>query len=75
MPGTVYTICSGDGLMSQDCHTSTVLLITGTVMSHFRYGSFFFSGLTGSHCILRFDEAKGCKNWPFFCLPCYCVVF
>lgn len=75
MPGTVYMIYSGDGLMSLGCHTTTVLLITGIVMSHFRYDSFFFSGLIGPHRILCFDKAKGCKNWSFFCLPCDCVVF
>lgn len=62
MSVTVYMIYSGDGLMSLDCHTTAVLLITGIVMSHFRYDSFFFSGLTGPHHILCFDKTKGCKN-------------
>ena len=75
MSGTVYMIYSGDGLMSLDCHTTTVLLITGVVMSHFGYDSSFSSGLTGPRRVLCFDKAKDCKNWPFFCLPCYCVVF
>lgn len=74
MPGTVYIIYLGDRLMSPDCHTTTVLLITVRVTSHFRYDSFFFRGLTGPHRILCFDEAKGCKNWAFFCLPCYCLL-
>lgn len=74
MPGAVYIIYLGDGRMSLDCHTTTVLLITVRVTSHFRYDSFFFRGLTGPHCILCFDEAKGCKNLAFFCLSCYCLL-
>lgn len=49
--------------------------LTAVVMSHFRDDSFPFSGLTEPHPILCFEKAKGCKNWAFFCLSCYCVVF
>jgi len=54
MPGTVCITYSGDGLMSLDCPTTTVLLINGIVMSYFRYDSFFLNGLTGPHRILFF---------------------
>lgn len=74
MSGTIGMIYSGDGLISLDCHTTTVLLTTGIVMSHFRYDSLFFSELTGPHCILCFAKAKGCKTLSFY-LPYYCVVF
>jgi len=62
MPDTVSMKYSGDELISLDCTPYTALLRTDILMSHFRFDSFFSSGLTRPHHRLCLDKAEGCKN-------------